>query len=127
MEVCLSNENTDKLHGDQGKLSREGKTNTSVLYQICDEKSHVKLWVIQASGLRAFFSTVVYTGNNLFVLIPQFHIQPPTCTGQLKDFTDSISKLLFFKDEILKIRHIIDAKLEAERNARNTESLSSVY
>lgn len=50
MEMCLNNENTDKLHGDQGKLSREGKTNTSILYQICDEKSHVRLWVIQAFG-----------------------------------------------------------------------------
>lgn len=90
IEVCLSNENEEKLYGGQGKLSCEGKTNTSMIYQISGDKSRFKLWVIQAFGLRAFLSTVVYTGNNFFVLISPFDIQLPTCTS-------SISKLSFFK------------------------------
>ncbi|CAO3639947.1 unnamed protein product [Mucor hiemalis] len=106
IEVCLSNENEEKLYGGQGKLSCEGKTNTSMIYQISRDKSRFKLWVIQAFGLRAFLSTVVHTASHLHFKYKQ---------------------VVIFQDKIVKIRHTIEAKLEADRYTRHAESLSNVY
>lgn len=121
MEVCLPNEGDGKIQGDRGKLAREGKLNTSSIFQVIDDRRSAGTWVIQASGLCATFSTVVYAANNLFVLVPQFKIRYPTCIGHLKNFFADASKLFTFREEIIKLSVNLEARLEYERNRKNAD------
>lgn len=103
MEVCLPNEGDGKIQGDR------------------DDKRSAGTWVIQASGLCATFSTVVYAANNLFVLVPQFKIRYPTCIGHLQNFFADASKLFTFREEIIKLSVNVEAKSEYERNRKNAD------
>jgi hypothetical protein len=98
IEFCLLNEDDEKVQGDKGKLAREGKFNTSSIYQVVEDKSSTSSWVIQASGHCATFSTIVYASKNLLVLVPQFNIKYPTCIGHLKNFFADLGNIFIFRD-----------------------------
>lgn len=73
-------------------------------------------WIIQASSINAYFSTVNYVGSNLFIVIPQFEISFPTCIGQLESFTKDLGKLFTFQEDIENLAHTADTKLQIVRD-----------
>ncbi|KAL9546911.1 hypothetical protein MBANPS3_006435 [Mucor bainieri] len=104
MEVCLPSTDEAKFLGGISKLLREGRLNTTSLVPLCRRGANDKYtWICQICGLQAFFSTITYAGNDLFVAVSQFAIALPTCIDEVEDFEESIRHLLFFKDDIQAI------------------------
>jgi hypothetical protein len=54
--------------------------------------------ICQICGLQAFFSTVTYVGNDLFVAVNQFTVSIPNCIDELEFFEESIKQLILFQE-----------------------------
>lgn len=82
-------------------------------------------WIVQISGLRAYFSTVAYVGHDLHVGVLQNQIMFPSCIGELNDMIKSLAffKTLFqFRNSIEGSAHIIQSKITQANKCNNATS-----
>ncbi|CAO3691072.1 unnamed protein product [Rhizopus stolonifer] len=123
-EVCLPNASNTKVTDDGAKLLREGKIIANSLNNVSSGDIRFS-WIIQISGLRAYFSTVAYVGHDLHVGILQNQIVFPSCIGELNDTTKSLIffKTLFqFRNGIEDSAHIIQSKITQTNKCNNATS-----
>ncbi|KAI7892443.1 uncharacterized protein EV154DRAFT_418827, partial [Mucor mucedo] len=120
-EVYLPNADITKLTDNEAKLLREGKRITNPLNNVSSDLS----WIVQISGLRAYFSTVAYVGHDLHVGILQNQSLFPSCIGELNDATKSLAffKTLFqFGNGIEDSAHIIQSNISQTNKWNNATS-----
>jgi hypothetical protein len=127
-EVCLSDDNITKVTDDEAKLLREGKSIANSLNNVSSGDICFS-WIVQISGLRAYFSTVAYVGHDLHVGVLQNQIVFPSCIGELNDTTKSLTffKALFqFRNGIEDSAHIIQSKITQTNKCSNKFSDSGL-
>ncbi|KAG1462710.1 hypothetical protein G6F56_005454 [Rhizopus delemar] len=123
-EVCLPYANNTKVTDDEAKLLREGKIIANSLNNVNSGNIHFS-WVIQISGLRAYFSTIAYVGHDLHVGVLQNQVVFPSCIGELNDTTKSLIflKTLFqFRNSIENSAQIILSKITQTNKCNNAIS-----
>lgn len=124
VEACLPDADDTKVTGDEAKLLREGKNIADSLNKVCSGGVRSS-WIVQISGLKAYFSTVCYVGHDLYVGVLQNELEFPSCIGELNDATKSLNffKALFqFRDNIENSAHIIKSKINQENKCNNVIS-----
>jgi hypothetical protein len=116
LEVCLPDAEDDKVTNDEAKLLREGKSMAKALHNVTSGDIDAS-WIIQVSGLNAFFSTLSYVG------LLQNEVSFPSSIGELND--DVKIKSLFqglfkFRDSIESSVHIIQRRIKQTNGNQNT-------